>query len=145
MTNPCNKSEKSIYQFWHINPTRYRNPCNNKSNLNKIQQEQKRIEILTRQWSNLGQKKIQHVKRLHIYKLYCVRCYLWLSILSGSKKYKLLVVLTRFLKYHHDLSSRSQLLIEAFEILNIYFASTFGTSPFQALTTKSQQDRQLLR
>ena len=36
-----------------------------------------------------------------------------------------------------DLSSRSQLLIEAFEILNIYFASTFGPSPFQALTTKS--------
>merc|ERR1712012_279176 len=39
---------------------------------------------------------------------------------------------------HDDLSSRSQLLIEAFEILNIYSASTFGPSPFQALTTKSQ-------
>ena len=43
-----------------------------------------------------------------------------------------------------DLSSRSQLLIEAFEILNIYFASTFATRPYQALTIKSQQDRQLL-
>ena len=32
-----------------------------------------------------------------------------------------------------DPNSRSQLLLEAFEILNIYFASTFGTSPFQAL------------
>ena len=36
--------------------------------------------------------------------------------------------------HHHDLSSRSQLLIEAFEILNIYFASTFATRPCQALT-----------
>ena len=41
----------------------------------------------------------------------------------------------------HDLlsldvpNSRSQLLLEAFEILNIYSASTFGLSPFQALTT----------
>ena len=43
------------------------------------------------------------------------------------------------LKYD-DLSSRSQLLIEAFEILNIYFASTFGTSPVQALSTDIQKD-----
>ena len=42
-----------------------------------------------------------------------------------------------------DLNNRSQLLLEAFEILNIYSASTFGSSPFQALTTKSEQDRQL--
>ena len=35
---------------------------------------------------------------------------------------------------HDDLSSRSQLLIEAFEILNIYFASTFAMRPYQALT-----------
>ena len=45
---------------------------------------------------------------------------------------------------HDDLSSRSQLLIEAFEILNIYFASTFAMRPYQALTTKSQQDRQFV-
>ena len=45
--------------------------------------------------------------------------------------------------HHDDLNNRSQLLLEAFEILNIYSASTFGSSPFQALTTKSEQDRQL--
>ena len=32
-----------------------------------------------------------------------------------------------------DPNSRSQLLLEAFEILNIYSASAFGSSPFQAL------------
>ena len=33
-------------------------------------------------------------------------------------------------------NSRSQLLLEAFEILNIYSASTFATRPYQALTIK---------
>ena len=40
--------------------------------------------------------------------------------------------LDKTLFLYDDLSSRSQLLIEAFDILNIYFASTFGPSPFQA-------------
>ena len=52
--------------------------------------------------------------------------------------------LVEFVSQHDDLSSRSQLLIEAFEILNIYFASTFAMRPYQALTTKSQQDRQFV-
>ena len=50
----------------------------------------------------------------------------------------------QFVMWKDDLSSRSQLLIEAFEILNIYFASTFAMRPYQALTTKSQQDRQFV-
>ena len=54
------------------------------------------------------------------------------------------VYMILFLITYDDLSSRSQMLLEAFEILNIYSASTFATRPYQALTIKSKQDRQLL-